>query len=70
MSMHTYIGARYVPRFTGVYDPTQSYEALDVVDNGSGTSYIARIPITFEISNKNNLSIHSNKCHHISIADQ
>lgn len=44
MSMHTYIGARYVPRFTGVYDPTQSYEALDVVDNGSGTSYIARIP--------------------------
>ena len=45
MSMHTYIGARYVPRFTGVYDPTQSYEALDVVDNGSGTSYIARKPV-------------------------
>lgn len=44
MSMHTYIGARYVPRFLGTYDPTQSYETLDVVDNGTGTSYIARIP--------------------------
>ena len=42
MSMHTYIGARYVPRFVGTYDATQIYEALDVVDNGSGTSYIAR----------------------------
>lgn len=37
-----YIGARYVPRFTGLYDVTQIYEALDVVDNGSGTSYIAK----------------------------
>lgn len=42
MSVHTYIGARYVPRFLGTYDPTQIYEALDVVDNGAGTSYIAR----------------------------
>ena len=42
MSLHTYIGARYVPRFLGTYDPTQQYDALDVVDNGSGTSYIAR----------------------------
>ena len=42
MSVHTYIGARYVPRFLGTYDPTQQYEALDVVDNGSGTSYIAK----------------------------
>lgn len=42
MALHTYIGARYVPRFVGAYDPTQIYEALDVVDNGSGTSYIAR----------------------------
>lgn len=42
MGLHTYIGARYVPRFMGTYDPTQIYEALDVVDNGSGTSYIAR----------------------------
>ena len=44
MSMHTYIGARYVPRFVGTYDATQSYEAMDVVDNGSGTSYIAKVP--------------------------
>lgn len=42
MSVHTYIGARYVPRFVGTYDVTQIYDALDVVDNGSGTSYIAR----------------------------
>ena len=42
MAMRQYIGARYVPRFLGTYDPTQQYEALDVVDNGSGTSYIAR----------------------------
>lgn len=42
MALHTYIGARYVPRFMGTYDATQIYEALDVVDNGSGTSYIAR----------------------------
>lgn len=42
MAIRQYIGARYVPRFIGTYDPTQIYEALDVVDNGSGTSYIAR----------------------------
>lgn len=42
MAMRQYIGARYVPRFLGPYDNTQEYEALDVVDNGSGTSYIAR----------------------------
>lgn len=42
MAVHTYIGARYVPRFSGTYDATQIYEALDVVDNGTGTSYIAK----------------------------
>lgn len=42
MAIRQYIGARYVPRFIGTYDVTQTYEALDVVDNGSGTSYIAR----------------------------
>jgi len=44
MSMHQYIGARYVPRFMGTHDLTQIYEALDVVDNGLGTSYISKIP--------------------------
>lgn len=44
MAVRQYIGARYVPRFTGLFDITQSYEALDVVDNGTGTSYIAKIP--------------------------
>lgn len=43
--MRQYIGARYVPKFMGVYDNTQAYEALDVVDNGAGTSYIARVPV-------------------------
>jgi len=44
MAIRQYIGARYVPRFMGTYDPTQVYEALDVVDNGLGTSYISKIP--------------------------
>lgn len=39
-----YIGARYVPKFTGPYDASQSYEALCVVDNGAGTTYITKIP--------------------------
>ena len=39
-----YIGARYVPKFMGTYDNTQVYEALCVVDNGLGTSYISKIP--------------------------
>lgn len=40
-----YIGARYVPRFVGEWNATTKYEALDVVDNGMGTSYIAKIPV-------------------------
>ena len=44
MAIREYIGARYVPKFMGTYDPTQVYEALDVVDNGLGTSYIAKVP--------------------------
>ena len=39
-----YIGARYVPKFMGEYNPSQEYEALSVVDNGLGTSYISKIP--------------------------
>lgn len=42
MSNRQYIGARYIPDFKGLYDETTQYEGLDVVDNGSGTSYIAR----------------------------
>jgi len=42
MNVRQYIGARYVPRFLGIWNNTTQYEALDVVDNGSGTSYIAR----------------------------
>lgn len=42
--MRQYIGARYVPKFMGTYDNTQAYEALCVVDNGMGTSYISKVP--------------------------
>lgn len=42
--MRQYIGARYVPKFMGDYDATTAYEALSVVDNGMGTSYISKIP--------------------------
>lgn len=36
-----YYGARYTPKFMGLFDPTQAYENLCVVDNGSGTSYVS-----------------------------
>ena len=42
--MRQYVGARYVPKFMGAYDATQIYEALCVVDNGLGTSYISKVP--------------------------
>lgn len=42
MSVIQYIGARYTPEFVGTYDPTQQYDNLQVVDNGSGTSYISK----------------------------
>lgn len=45
MATRQYIGARYTPKFSGTYDATQAYEALEVVDNGSGTTYIARKPV-------------------------
>lgn len=43
--MGQYIGARYIPRFMGNHDLTQIYEGLDIVDNGMGTSYIAKQPV-------------------------
>lgn len=48
-----YIGARYTPKFMGTYDPTQQYENLCVVDNGSGTSYISRkiVPANTPLTN-------------------
>ena len=44
MEIRQYIGARYTPKFMGTYDNTQVYEALSVVDNGLGTSYICGKP--------------------------
>ena len=43
--MMKYIGARYMPKFMGNYDPTTEYEALSVVDNGMGTSYVSNKPV-------------------------
>ena len=41
-----YVGARYVPNFLDdPWNDTTAYEALDVVDNGMGTSYIAKKPV-------------------------
>ena len=53
MAIREYIGARYVPRFMGPYDNTQIYDALDVVDNGMGTSYIAKktVPANTPLTN-------------------
>lgn len=44
MAIREYIGARYIPKYMGLWDNTQEYEALSVVDNGLGTSYISKIP--------------------------
>ena len=41
--MSRYVVARYTPKFMGTFDPTQQYDNLCVVDNGSGTSYISKI---------------------------
>ena len=45
MAIRQYIGARYMPKFMGTYDATQAYEALSVVDNGMGTSYVSNKPV-------------------------
>lgn len=45
MSVRTYIGARYVPKFSGTYSALTAYEALEVVDDGAGTTYIAKVPV-------------------------
>jgi len=42
MAVRQYIGARYVPKFVGLWNNTTQYNALEVVDNGAGTTYIAR----------------------------
>ena len=40
-----YIGARYVPKFDGTYDPSKKYEALTIVDDGLGSSYTSKQPV-------------------------
>lgn len=45
-NVHQYVGARYVPNFIDEpWSDIRGYEALDVVDNGTGTSYIAKKPV-------------------------
>lgn len=43
--MTKYVGARYMPKFVGTYNATTEYEALSVVDNGLGTSYVSNKPV-------------------------
>ena len=41
-----YVGARYTPKFIdGGWNETTAYEALSVVDNGMGTTYISGKPV-------------------------
>lgn len=45
-NVHQYVGARYVPNFIDEpWSDIRGYEPLDVVDNGTGTSYIAKKPV-------------------------
>ena len=43
--MRQYVGARYMPKFLGLWNNTQDYEALSVVENGTGTSYVSNKPV-------------------------
>ena len=43
--MYKYVGGRYMPKFTGLWNNTTAYEALTVVDNGEGTSYVSNKPV-------------------------
>lgn len=45
MAVREYIGARYVPKFMGLWSNTTQYEALSIVDDGLGTSYTSKIPV-------------------------
>lgn len=39
-----YVGARYMPKFLGAYDATANYQALSVVDDGMGSTYVSNQP--------------------------
>lgn len=45
MAVREYVGARYVPKIMGTWNATTEYEALSIVDDGMGTSYISRKPV-------------------------
>lgn len=45
MAIREYVGARYVPKFMGVWSNTTAYEALCIVDDGLGTSYTSKVPV-------------------------
>lgn len=52
MALKTYIGARYVPKFSGAWDKTHEYSALEVVYTNN-QSYVSRktVPANTEITN-------------------
>lgn len=56
MAIREYIGARYVPRVSKnglLHNPIFSYEALDLVQNAEGTTYLSirPVPTGIELSN-------------------
>ena len=52
MALKTYIGARYAPKFSGAWDKTHEYGALEVV-YANNQSYVSRktVPANTEITN-------------------
>lgn len=54
MSYRQYIGARYVPEFTGAWDATRIYEPLCVADDSNGNSYTSRkiVPAGTPLTNR------------------
>lgn len=45
MAIREYVGARYVPKFMGVWSNTTEYEPLSIVDDGLGTSYTSKVQV-------------------------
>lgn len=55
MAYRQYIGARYVPKFDGVWNSTKNYEPLTVVEDGNGNSYTSMkdVPAGTPLSDRN-----------------
>lgn len=53
MAVRQYIGARYVPKFVGVWNINTSYEPLSIVQDANGNSYTSKqkVPAGIQLSN-------------------